>query len=373
MRIALIGYEANIANRVGSNEYAFELLTHIEKIDKENDYVVYLPQKPLSDLPKPRKGWQYKVAGPKKLWNFLGLSLALFKDRKNIDLIFSPGHYAPPFVFGKPLAISIMDLGFLRYPKQFTRPILFKLRVWTYLSVKKANHVFAISNSTKNDIIGYYKKEKSKITVTYLGFDSLKFNGKAEKEEIERVKAKYKIKNKYILFLSTLKPNKNIEGLIKAYSKISEKTSESLVIAGRKGWMFEEIYKLVKKLKLEKKVIFTDFVDEKDVSGLISGASIFALPSFWEGFGIPAVQAMASAVPVLVSDRGSLPEVVGDAGEIVNPEDLQDISEKLLKLLSDKRLRDEKIKKGLVQAQKFSWENCAKQTIRKLKEVKNAL
>ena len=364
MLIGLVGYEANIKNRVGSNQYAFELMKAIYQIDKKNDYLVYLPSSPLPDLPKERNGWHYRVIGPPRLWNIFGLPRALYQGRPRPAVIFNPGHYSPLF-FSLPLLISIMDLGHFRFPQELTKPILLKLKFWTSFSIRRATNIFAISESTKNDIIKYYGIRPDKVTVTYLGYDKDKFNPRIKEQESKRVKKKYKIENDYLLFLSTLKPRKNVEGLLKALTILEDKSLQ-LVIAGRKGWLYQTIFDRVREWGLEKKVVFTGFVDEEDVPALMTGAKVFVLPSFWEGFGIPVVEAMACGVPVVVSNAGSLPEVVGEAGVIVDPYQPEDIARGIKEAIDN---RNELVKKGLEQAKKFSWEKCAAKTIEVLEKV----
>jgi len=373
MRISLIANEANVENRVGSNQYAFELIKALYQLDKNNEYLIHLFQPPLPDLPQPRKNWRYQVAGPQWLWNVFGLPRALCHQRPRPDVVFNPGHYTPLFCL-VPLVISIMDLGFLRFPRQFTLPILAKLKFWTRFSVRRAAHILAISRSTKDNIVKNYQISKSKITVTYPGYDKKEF----------RIKNKEaRSKKNYILFLGTLKPNKNIEGLLEAFKLLLSRTPPrspsghlggdrrsparcNLVIAGRKGWMFESIFKKVKQLGLEDRVIFPGFVPEKEVSALMRGARAFVLPSFWEGFGIPVVEAMACGTPVVVSGRGSLPEIVGKAGVIVDPDKPKSIADGIGKALKN---YDKLSKRGLKQVQKFSWQKCAQETLAVLNNV----
>lgn len=360
MKIALVGYEANIKNRVGSNRYVFELLWALWREDEKNEYIIFLPNPPLDDLPPERENWQYKIKGPRKLWNIFGLSLALLTEKPKPEVIFVPGHYAPPFL-PAPLIISIMDLGYLRFPSHFTRLIYWKLKFWTEFSLKKATHIFTISQSTKRDIINFYKISSEKITVVYPGI-----NKKFEVLDILKIKNKYKIKGKYLLFVSTLKPSKNIEGLLEAFKLIKRKEPLYLVIAGKKGWLFEKIFQKVKDLELEKEVIFTGFVDEKELPTLIKGAEVFVLPSFWEGFGIPLLEAMKLGVPVVASKVGSLPEVVGKAGILVNPYEPKSIALGIEKALEKK---EKLIKLGYQQVKKFTWQKSAIKIIRVLEKL----
>lgn len=365
MKIALIGYEANIKNRVGSNQYAYELIKTLYQLDGKNQYSVFLPTAPLADMPKQRKNWEYRVVGPTKFWNIFGLPKELYRKKPFPEVVFNPGHYCPLF-FPAPLVVSVMDLGYLHFPEHFTRPIFLKLKLWTQLSVKQATHIFAISNSTKNDIIKYYKIKPEKITVTYPGYDKEKFENQKSKVKIEEVKKKYKIAGDYLLFLGTLKPNKNIEGLIEAFELLGDRNLQ-LVIAGRKGWLYQTIFARVKELKLEKKVVFTDFVDEKDLPVLMRQAKVFVLPSFWEGFGIPVIEAMACGTPVVVSNAGSLPEIVAKAGVIIDPDNPEDIAQGLKEALKKGK---ELSQKGIEQAKKFDWQDCAQKTLAVLESIK---
>ncbi len=368
MKIALVGYEANIKNRVGSNQYAFELMKAIYQLDRKNQYLIYLPNSPLPDLPKERDGWHYKVVGPKKLWNLLGLPLALWQQKPKPDVIFNPGHYSPIFL-PAPLVVTIMDLGYLRFPQHFPKLTYGKLKFWTGWSIRRAVHLLTISQTTKNDIMNYYKIDSKKITVTYPGYDEKIFKLPINKLQIEKTKEKYGIKGDYILFLSTLKPSKNVEGLIQAFKSITQGVrckGLRLVVSGKKGWMFEKIFERVKELDLEDKVLFTDFVEEKDVPALMAGAKVFVLPSFWEGFGIPVLEAMAMGTPVVVSKMGSLPEIVGDAGVVIDPYSPESIAQGIEEAL---RRKEELTKKGLKQICQFNWLNCAQKTLEVLKNV----
>lgn len=368
MRINLIANEANVLHRVGSNQYAFGLIKALADLDKKNDYQVFLSRSPLADLPKPRRNWWYQVVAPARLANFWALPRAL----PAADVTFVPGHYSPWFC-PKPLVVSIMDLGFLRFPQQFTRPIYWKLKYWTKFSVRQASHILAISQSTKDDLVKFYGLPSKKITVTYPGYDQQEARFKRQDLRGKKIKKKYKIKNDYILFLSTLKPNKNIEGLLEAFRILFPRTPRrraaahhprsaglSLVIAGRQGWLYERIFAKVKQLGLADKVIFTDFVPEADVPALMRGAKAFVLPSFWEGFGIPVVAAMAIGTPVVVADRGSLPEIVGEAGIIVDPSQPAAIAAGIRQALKD---YDKLSQLGIKQAKKFSWGKCARETL----------
>jgi len=368
--IGIDGNEANVRNRVGANVYAYNILDYLHKkaAEKKLRFQIYLKDKPLSDLPEENANWQYQVFGPGRLWTQWRLPLKLYLEEEKPSLFFTPGHYAPRFC-PVPTVISIMDLAFLTYPKDFKRSDLEQLTAWTKYSVKKASHIFAISEATKKDIIKYYRVDENKVTVTYPGIDIAKL--KVNKEN-QAVKDKYSIKDDYLIFIGTLQPRKNLVRLIRSFSTISKRHPQlSLVIVGKKGWLYKEIFQTVKELELTKKVIFTGFVPDEELPTLLKGAEAYVLPSLYEGFGIPVVEAMELGIPVVVSRISSLPELVGEAGVYIEePTSNKSISQALLKVikLTDKQ-RKELIIKGKIQAKKFSWNECGEKTLEILRKI----
>ena len=370
MLIGIDGNEANVINRVGSNVYAFELLWNIFNIQRKSEkkirFKIYLKKAPLGDLPKKGDWWQYKILKPSALFTQLRLPLQLYLEKKKPDVFFTPGHYAPR-VSPVPTVISIMDLAFLRFPGQFRRKDLYQLINWTKYSVNNASHIFTISEFSKKEIIYFYNYPKEKITVTYPGTNNSKIQIPKSKTKIKNLKLK--IKN-YFLYIGTLQPRKNLITLIEAFKKInssqnSELSKLKLVIVGKKGWMYEEIFGKVKQLGLEDKVIFTGFVPEEEKTALLKNAIAYVLPSLYEGFGIPVIEAMQAGCPVVISRNSSLPEVGGEAAEYIqNPQkadSIQKSMQKMVKLAPEER--NKLIKKGYSQAQKFSWEKCAEKTL----------
>ncbi len=375
MILGFDGNEANIVNRVGVNEYAFQIITNLQKLSENDEnelkLIVYLKEDPLSDLPKETQNFKYKVIKGEGVWILKKLMPDLFFSSDKPDVFFSPSHYIPPMA-SMPRVCAIMDLGYLKFSGQFKKFDFWQLTVWSAISIFISKAIIAISNSTKNDIVRHYPFAKDKIYVTPLAYDIKRFNDNISSIDVRRIKNRYSIVSDYVLYLGTLKPSKNIEGLIEAFSKLSNENEIKLVIAGKKGWMYESIYKKVKDLGLPDRVIFTDFVSEADKPGLIAGAKVFVLPSFWEGFGLDILNAMACGVPVVASNAGSLPEIVGDAGILVDPESPDDIFRGIKDVLSAPPSQYNKmVEKGLARVKRFSWEECARQTLKIIREVKS--
>lgn len=367
MLIGLDGNEANVENRVGSGVYSLELLKQFSRL-KNHDFRVYLKEKPLPDLPGETSYYAYKVFGPKKLWTQFALPFNLTFGNKP-EVFFSMGHYGPRFS-QVPYVITVHDLSYLRFPDLFKKEDLYQLTNWTKYSVKYSAHIIAVSKTTKNDIEKNYNVSGSKISVTYEGFDKGKFKPQP-KTSIESVKKKYGITGEYIIFVGTLQPRKNIERLIEAFCQIGVQIGVKplkLVICGRKGWMYGSILHKAREIGTEKKVIFTDFVPDKYLPALISGAKAYVLPSLWEGFGIPVIEAQACGVPVVVSNNSSLPEVVDGSGILVDPNSIDSIAQGIKKSL-DPPTRSSLVEKGARNIRRFSWEKCAEETMAVLERV----
>ena len=373
MLIGIDGNEANIEKRVGVNQYAFELLKNIHKLQEEwknkHKVIVYLSSSPQKDLPKENAQWKYKVIPGKKLWVLTKMMPRLLFDKEKPDVFFTPSHYIPP-LSTVPRVCTIHDLGYLKFSGQFKRFDFWQLKYWTAISLFVSKAIIAVSNSTKRDIVRHYPFVSNKIKVTQHGYDKARFNTHINNKDVRRVKNKYSIVGDYVLFISTLKPSKNIEGLLEAWKLVlNDYPQYQLVIAGKKGWLYESIFKKVKKLKLEDKVVFTDFILEEEKPALIYGAKTFVLPSFWEGFGMDALTSMACGTPVVVSNIEALREVTGKAGVFVDPYKIKDIARGIKDVFSmDKNSYQDVVSKGLIQAEKFSWEDTARKTIRLLEQ-----
>ncbi|MEW9124908.1 MAG: glycosyltransferase family 1 protein, partial [Thermotaleaceae bacterium] len=237
------------------------------------------------------------------------------------------------------------------------------------MSIKRAERIITDSENTKKDIIGFFPKAKDKIRVIYPG--SPDFKRIEDQKHIEAVKANHKIAGKYILYMGTLEPRKNLIRLIEAYHKLvnEEKIEQKLVLAGKKGWLYNDIFSKIVELHLEEQVIFTDYISEEDKSALYSGAEVFAYPSLYEGFGLPPLEAMACGTAVVTSNISSLPEVVGNAGIYINPYDVENIAQGIYSLLINQELRRDLENKGIEQAKSFSWNRTVKQIIDVYKEI----
>jgi len=260
-----------------------------------------------------------------------------------------------------------MDLSFIHFPELFAKKDLYQLVSWTKYSVKNASKIFTISKSSKDDIIDIYGVEDKKVIVTYPG---IKEGSSAKILTMDDLRKKFGIDKDYILFVGTLQPRKNISKLIEAFSKLKESRIK-LVIVGKKGWLYEPIFEKVKELKVEGRVKFLDFIPQEEMPSLYKGAKAFILPSLYEGFGMPPVEAQAVGVPVVVSRLSSLPEVVGASGIYIDdPHSIDSIKEALEKVISlTKNDRQAIIEVGKENTKRFDWDLSAAKLLTILHQV----
>lgn len=386
VRIAIDGNEANIKNRVGSNTYAFAVIEEIYKLTanrKNLEIVVLLSHPKLNDLPKTRPNWRYMVIGPSKLWTQWALPIHLFLHQKDYQLFFTPSHYAPR-ISSVPYISSVMDLAYLHYEDQFKLNDLLQLKNWTKYSVKNARKVITISKFSKKEIKEYYHRADKDIVVAYPSFQ---FGSTATIEESRAFFKKNNIKNKYFLYLGTLQPRKNIIGLITAYEEFLRKLAAAnlktrntnkrqnnepnLVIAGKVGWLADEILNRINSSPFKEKIILTGFVEEKFKKTLYQNAMASLLLSFYEGFGIPALESMQVGTIPIVANNSSLGEVVGGAGILVETNDSHAISNAMLRTYQMPQKEMIKFKTAMHrQSKKFSWRETARIILKTIENEK---
>lgn len=363
--------EANIGQRVGVNQVAYAVFKSIVASLPEGDRAIALSkERPLPDMPTESEKLKYEIFGPKRLWVLTGLTKRLFLNKPKIDVLFSPSHYTPLLSI-VPSVIYLMDLSYERFGTEyFTTYDINQLKRWTPLSCRKAKHILTISEFSKSEIVSLYKVKPEKITVVYPGFDRETYHSKIPKTKQLQVRRKYGLKGKYLCYVGTLQPRKNLIKLVEAFAKLENKQIK-LVIGGKKGWLFDTIFEQVKKLNLEDRVKFLGFVPNEDLPGLIKGSLAYVLPSLYEGFGMPPIEAQAVGVPVVVSRISSLPEVVGASGiYIEDPSSVDSIRQALENVISlRKSEREAIVEVGKENTKRFDWEESAKEIQLVLKQV----
>ncbi|MDR3012111.1 MAG: glycosyltransferase family 4 protein [Chitinispirillales bacterium] len=368
-----INASALSAQKGGASFYILNIVNALAQIDSDNKYFIFTTKavkEQFSNLPS-----NFKVIPcapsktlPRLLWELTFLPLAVCKKYK-IRVLFSPNYTAPLFHPGLRSVVTIHDLSFFPMAEYYPRSRrIFKQII--RLSVKFSDRVISVSHFTKDDILKYIGPYEKKISVIHEAAD-VKFLDEPAIEEIAAVKKKYKINREYVLFIGFLEPRKNLERLLCAYSMIKDGIEHDLVVVGGQGWWYEQTYRKVQELGISDRVIFTGYVEDCELPLFYRGASLFAFPSLYEGFGIAPLESVYSGTPVLASNNSALPEVLGDAAAYVDPYNTEEIASTMRRLLiSEDALSELKKNCGTVRA-KYCWQKAARETLEQFKLTMN--
>jgi len=303
------------------------------------------------------------------VWHRLRLPLPVELITGPVDVFHSPDFTLPP-VWRARAVLTVHDLSFLRVPECFTGALRRYLERVVPRSVRRADHVIADSHSTKRDLVELLGTPAGKVTVIHSGVEP-RFRPIVDRAALGPVRQRYDLPERFIISVGTLQPRKNFATLVEAFARLKSETgnwkpgarSLKLVIAGGRGWLYEEIFARVEALGLQGDVLFPGFVADEDLPALYNLAEAFVLPSLYEGFGLPPLEAMACGTPVVTSNVSSLPEVVGDAGLMVEPADVESLAVAIERVLEDGGLRREMVQRGLARAKEFTWERAARRLL----------
>ncbi|MBN1993929.1 MAG: glycosyltransferase family 4 protein [Anaerolineae bacterium] len=358
-----LDYTAAIRQSAGIGRYTREMVKALAQLDPETQYRLFVADVgkifALSP-PGPNFAWRTTRLSERwlaRLWYRLRLPVWIQYWTGPLDLFHAPDFVLPPVKPGTPTFVTIHDLSFVRQPETVMPGMEAHLNRWVPHSVKKASHVIAVSEATRQDLIDLYRTPPEKITTLYHGVTP-DFKPVTEPADLLAIRQKYGLADRpFVLSVSTIQPRKNYRRLIQAFARINP--SFSLVIGGSKGWHYADIFAEVARLGLEGRVHFPGFIPDADLPALYSAAILFVYPSLYEGFGLPLLEAMACGTPVIASNQSSLPEVVGQAGLLVDPYDVAALAAAMSNILADPNLRQTLAQAGQVQAKKFTWEKTA--------------
>jgi glycosyltransferase involved in cell wall biosynthesis len=352
-----IDIQATCGKKTGIGYYAMNLTTGLKEHCRHDLSFYYNSRQDDLDT-LGRMSWE----------NMILPSLAK-KDK--IDLLHIPGFAGPRKRHKFKKITTVCDLIGMIYPENMGRVSRFYWQKWLPQCVKNSDLIIAISEHTKRDIIRLLGIPEEKIKVTLLAADS-RFMPINDENVLNRILSKYMLPKRFMLTVSTIEPRKNIHGLIQAFSgyiKDNRLSDLCLVIVGSKGWGYNKAYALARSIGIENKVIFTYYIEDEDLPGLYNLAEFFIYPSFYEGFGLPVLEALSCGKAVICSNTSSLPEVTGKAALLISPENTEQLKDAIKVLDTDKGLREELAAKVLTQARKFSWENTVAQTIKVYEEA----
>jgi glycosyltransferase involved in cell wall biosynthesis len=369
MKIGIEAERANLPNPTGVERYAAELIKNFARMDSRNEYVLYFRTKPQQWFYELPKNFSIKVMPFPKFWTQIRISWEMLIHP--VDLLFIPAS-ALPFWHPKKSIATVHDVAWRIYPGAFTKIMRRYLEWSTKLAIKSAAKVITVSEATKKDLEKFYGVPAEKVAVTYLGMNSTDYRPMTY-EQVQPVLDKHGlVYQKYILFVGTMQPRKNIVRLVEAFEKLRKENriEEKLAIFGGKGWLWEPILEKIETAGKDGSIKYFSYAPQEDLPYLYAGAKLLTLPALYEGFGLPPLEAMASGTPVVVSNISSLPEVVGDAGKLIEPTSVDSIAAGLLDVLTNPELRESMVKKGIEQSKKFTWENTAKETLNIFESLK---
>jgi len=363
MQIGIDASRAARARHTGTETYAFQLIKALAPLTASRHrlrlYTSHPPHPP--DWPEAAHIETRLIPCP-RLWTHLRLALELHQHPP--DLLFVPAHVLP-FYCPVPALVTVHDLGYRHYPQAHRLFDRLYLEWSTRRHSRVARHIIADSQATKEDLIHYYQADPARISVIHLGRDET-LKPITNPDIIAQTKRQYNISGDYLLYLGTLHPRKNLPRLIDAFHHFSQSNANhdlSLVIAGKQGWLYAEIFEQVRRLDLTGRIIFPGYVSNQAKPALLSGATAYLFPSLYEGFGLPILEAMACGVPVLTGNRSSLPEVAGQAALMVDPLNTAQIAAGITQLVNDGDLRQRLIRAGYRQIENFSWQKTARQLL----------
>src|ERR1044072_2119059 len=370
MRIAIDAH--TVGTKLGGNEsYAVNLIESLAQIDSTNDYTLYVTTKEARDRFHNR--WpNFKVRSTLPHTPLIRIPLTLSAElRKNPVDVLHVQFTAPPFC-PCPVVVSIHDLSFEHLPQTFNRRSRTQLKLTVRHSARRAARILSLSEHTRRDIIDTYHISPQRVTAIPLAAPD-HFGPIMDNRELQRVRHNYGIDGEYILSVGSIQPRKNLARLVRAFASLRESGSADklpkLVLVGKCAWLYDETLRALDETNIKDAVILTGYVPETDLPALYSGALCFVYPSYFEGFGLPPLEAMKCGAPVIVGNKTSLPEVVGDAALAVDPFDVDAIAGAIRRLINDSALRYELSIKGQDRPKKSDWRETAKKTLTVYNEV----
>jgi glycosyltransferase involved in cell wall biosynthesis len=368
----LIGIDASraiVARRTGTERYSLEIIRALIDVAPDDRFTLYFNQSPPPGLLPQSKRVRWRVIPAPRLWTIARLSLEM--AARPPDVLFVPSHTLPPVVPRASVA-TIHDLGYLHFPDEHPQFTRWLRRISNQWSARRATRVVAISGATRDDLVRHEGVMADRITVVHHGHAPW-FQPVRDPARIEAARIRHGLDARYFLFIGTLQPRKNLERLLAAFDEVAtDRPGVLLALVGAAGWQPERLRRALAGIRARDRVRVLGYVEDADLPPLLSGSLGLAFPSLYEGFGLPALEAMACATPVLTSATSSLPEVVDDAGLLVDPLDVDAIADGLRTLADDSELRQGLGERGLARAAYFTWRRAATETLALLRDAHRA-
>lgn len=367
MRIG-IDYTAAVNQRAGIGRYTRCLVTALAELDDQNEYVLFYSYGGkdnvgpfFADRPNfHERRLRISARNLAIIWYRLRLPIHVERATGALSLFHSPDYNLPPLRCGRGI-VTVHDLSFLLFPECHDKSLREYLEKTVPWSVSRATLVLADSMNTMNDLVCLLDARPERVRVVYPGVDE-RFRRVEDAATLQAARDKFGLHFPFILYVGTIEPRKNLGRLIQAYARLKARRQleHKLVIAGQKGWLYDDVFRRAVDLRVEEDVVFPGYVSDDDLPSLYSLADAFVFPSLYEGFGLPPLEAMACGTPVVTSTASSLPEVAGDAALLVSPTDVDELAQAIARVLDDSDLRRRLSAKGVERAGALTWRSAAK-------------
>ncbi len=349
---------AFLLKRTGIEEYSYQVVNHLMKKTDKHQVILYLRKNQKIDFELP-KNWQTRTIKLKYFWTQVGLSLEMLW--RPVDVLFVPAHTVP-LIHPKNTFVTVHGLEYEFCPEAYSFWERLYMRFFIKKSCRWAKKIISVSENTKKDLKNLYQVPEEKIEVIYEGYDDCYFC-LGVKNNVSTLDSRLSENDRYILFVGRLEERKNILGIIQTFEILKEKykLSHRLVLAGRSGYGYEKIEVKIRNSKFREDILELGFVSEEEKRGLYERGDIFLFPSFYEGFGLPILEAQKAEIPVVASNVSSIPEVAGQGAILIDPKDCETMARKIFEIVSDNNLRNTLIQEGRNNLERFSWKKCVYQ------------
>jgi len=369
MLIGIDASRATASQRTGTENYSLFLIRALIARGEQHRFRLYMNQLPQTELFPRDDQVEWRHISFPRLWTHLRLSWEMV--RYPPDLLFVPSHVLP-WIHPRCCVATVHDLGYIHYPEAHTRRARWYLDWSTRFNARASKRIIVDSLATRDDLVAFYHTDPDKMILAYpAGIEGMA--PVTDQALLEGVQAKYGIGCRYLLHLGTIQPRKNLVTLVRAFELLAQTgriaDDVQLVLAGRRGWLAQPLLDEIATSPVRQRIVLPGYVDERDAAALLSGALTYILPSWYEGFGLPMLEAMACDVPVVCSNVSSLPEVAGEAAIQFNPHDMQGLATAIARIYSDDGLRQKLIQRGRENVRRFSWDQCAQNVLEAIEDA----
>lgn len=371
MLIGIDASRATVTQRTGTEGYSLHIIRSVIEQGKAHRFRLYFRDDPEPELIEPSERVEIQVIRRPRLWTHTGLGPVV--NRQRPDVLFVPSHVVPWPGAGVPSVFTAHDLGYHHYPEKHPLPSRLYLDWSTRHSANTATRVIAVSHATAHDLTLLNGIPADKIRVVHSGVDP-QLAPVTDEARIRALRTRLGVEGPFVLHVGSLQPRKNLTRLVEAFDRVKDAVPGlQMVLAGRRGWAYQPIFDRISQLGLADRVLVPGYVADEDLATLYSAASVYAFPSLYEGFGFPALEAMACGTPVVCSNVASLPEITGDAALSFAPTDVVGMANALHRVLTDPVLHADLGARGTRQAARFTWEAAGRETLNVLEEAANVM